>query len=54
MMWSWTTLIREISRTCLYLSKTKDIWENLHQTYSRAKDATQNFELTLKLISIKL
>ncbi|CAA7404069.1 unnamed protein product [Spirodela intermedia] len=53
MAWMWTTMIPEIRRTCLYLSRARAIWENLYQTYSRARDAAQLYELKLKTMTTR-
>lgn len=43
----------KIKRTSLYLSTTKVIRDNLHQTYYRARDVAQLYELKLKMINVR-
>ena len=43
----------EISDTCMFLAPTKDIWDAIQQTYSKARDATQVYEVKVKTIATK-
>ncbi|RVW34419.1 L-arabinokinase [Vitis vinifera] len=45
MSWLWNSMQPEISRTCMFLSRAKEIWESVYHTYSKVRDATQMFEL---------
>ncbi|CAA6669928.1 unnamed protein product [Spirodela intermedia] len=46
-------MIPEIRRTCLYLPTARAGWENFYQTYSRARDAAQPYELKLKMMTMR-
>ena len=39
MAWLWNYMTPEISDTCMFLATTKDIWDTIQQTYSKARDA---------------
>ena len=43
----------EISDTCMFLTTTKDIWDAVHQTYSKTLDATQVYEIKAKTKAAK-
>ena len=43
----------EISDTCMFLATTKDIWEAIQQTCSKARDAAQVYEVKVKTIVAK-
>ncbi|RVW76990.1 hypothetical protein CK203_036868 [Vitis vinifera] len=43
----------EISDTCMFLAPTKDIWDAIQQTYSKARDAAQVYEVKVKTIAAK-
>ncbi|KAJ1413324.1 hypothetical protein SESBI_19709 [Sesbania bispinosa] len=47
MAWLWNSMIPEISDTCMFLNSAKEIWDALEQTYSKAKDAAQVYEVKL-------
>jgi len=50
MTWLWNSMTPEISRNCMFCSITKDIWENLCQTYSMKKDTAACYEIEHKII----
>ncbi|RVW90229.1 hypothetical protein CK203_036786 [Vitis vinifera] len=39
MTWLWNSMMPEISDTCMFLTTAKDIWDAVHQAYSKALDA---------------
>ena len=43
----------EISDTCMFLATAKDIWEAIQQTYSKARDVAQVYEVMVKTIAAK-
>ena len=46
-------MTHEISNTCIFLATTKDIWDAIQQTYSKARDAAQVYEVKVKMIAAK-
>jgi len=46
-------MIPEISDTCMFLNSAKEIWEAIEQTYSKAKDVTQIYEVKVKIVGAK-
>ncbi|EXB36816.1 hypothetical protein L484_007878 [Morus notabilis] len=53
MAWLWNSMTPEISDTCMFLATAKDIWDAIQQTYSKAKDAAQVYEVKVKTIAGK-
>ena len=51
--WLWNSMIPEISDTCMFLATAKDIWDAIQQTYSKAKDAAQVYEVKVKTMAAK-
>jgi len=45
MAWLWNSMIPEITDTCMFLNSAKEIWNAMEQTYSKAKDATQIYDV---------
>ena len=45
MAWLWNSMTPEISDTCMFLAMAKDIWDAIQQTYSKARDAAQVYEV---------
>lgn len=45
MAWLWNSMIPEISDTCMFLATAKDDQDEIQQTYSKAKDAAQVYEV---------
>ena len=43
----------EISRTCMFLSTAKEIWESVCHTYSKVRDAAQMYELKTRIHNTK-
>ena len=41
----------EISDTCMFLATAKDIWDAIQQTYSKARNAVQVYEVKVKPIA---
>jgi len=41
-------MVLETSDTCMFLKLAKEIWEAGEQTYSKAKDATQIYDVKVK------
>ena len=48
MAWLWNSMTSEISDTVMFLTTAKDIWETIQQTYSKAWDAAQVYEVKVK------
>ncbi|CAA7410344.1 unnamed protein product [Spirodela intermedia] len=46
-------MILEISNTCMLLAIAKDIWDDIYQTYSRARDSAYIYELKMKMMTTK-
>ena len=53
MAWLWNSMTPEISDTCMFLATSKDIWDAIQQTYSKARDAAQVYEVKVKTIAAK-
>ena len=53
MAWLWNSMTPEISDTCMFLTTAKDIWDAIQQTYSKARDAAQVYEVKVKTIAAK-
>ena len=52
-MWLWNSMTPKISDTCMFLATTKDIWDAIQQTYSKARDVAQVYEVKVKTIAAK-
>lgn len=48
MAWLWNSMIPEITDTCMFLNSAKEIWNAMEQTYSKAKDAAQIYDVKVK------
>ncbi|XP_073221559.1 uncharacterized protein [Cicer arietinum] len=53
MAWLWNSMIPKISDTCMFLKSTKEIWETVEETYSKAKDAAQIYDVKVKTVAAK-
>lgn len=53
MAWLWNSMSPEISDTCMFLPTAKDIWDAVQQTYSKALDAAQVYEIKVKTVAAK-
>ena len=53
MAWLYNSMAPEISETCMFLATAKDIWDVIQQTYSKARDVAQVYEVKVKTIAIK-
>nr|KYP74174.1 hypothetical protein KK1_006842 [Cajanus cajan] len=53
MAWLWNSMVPEISDTCMFLKSAKEIWEAVEQTYSKAKDAAQIYDVKVKTVAAK-
>ncbi|XP_047179225.1 uncharacterized protein LOC124846055 [Vigna umbellata] len=53
MAWLWNSMVQEISDTCMFLTSTKAIWNATEQTYSKAKDTAQIYEVKVKTMATK-
>ena len=53
MAWLWNSMTPEINNTCMFLATTKDIWDAIQQTYSKARDVAQVYEAKVKTIAAK-
>ncbi|KAJ1421344.1 hypothetical protein SESBI_13778 [Sesbania bispinosa] len=54
MAWLWNSMIPEISYTCMFLNLEKEIWDSVEQTYAKAKDTAQVYEVKVKNLVAKL
>jgi len=46
-------MVLEVSDTCMFLKSTREIWEAVEQAYSKAKDATQIYDVKVKTVGAK-
>lgn len=46
-------MVLEISDTCMFLKLVKEIWEVVQQTYSKAKDVAQIYNVKVKSVVTK-
>ena len=53
MAWLRNSMTLEISDTCMFLVTTKDVWDAIQQTYSKARDSAQVYEVKVKTIAAK-
>ncbi|XP_057417850.1 uncharacterized protein LOC130712041 isoform X2 [Lotus japonicus] len=53
MAWLWNSMIPEITDTCMFLNSAKEIWNAMEQTYSKAKDAAQIYDVKVKTVAAK-
>ena len=53
MAWLRNSMTPEISNICMFLATAKDIWDAIQQTYSKARDAAQVYEVKVKTIAAK-
>ena len=49
----FNSMMPEISDTCMFLTTAKDIWDAVLQSYSKALDATQVYEIKVKIGATK-
>lgn len=54
MFWLWNSMTPKVSDTCMFLTTTKNIWDMVHQTYSKACDVAQIYEIKMKILATKL
>jgi hypothetical protein len=53
MGWLWSATAPEISDTCMFLNTAKEIWKGLEESYSKAKDAAQIYDVKVKTMAAK-
>jgi hypothetical protein len=53
MGWLWSAMAPEISDTCMFLNTAKEIWKALEESYSKAKDAAQIYDVKVKTMAAK-
>ena len=53
MAWLSNSMVLEITDTCMFLNSAMEIWNAMEQTYSKAKDAAQIYDVKLKTIAAK-
>ena len=53
MAWLWNSMTPEISDTCMFLARAKDILDAIQQTYSKSRDAAQVYKVKVKTIGTK-
>ena len=44
MSWLWNSMQVKISHTCMFLSMANEIWDAIHQTYLKVRDAAQIYQ----------
>ncbi|KAJ9543949.1 hypothetical protein OSB04_023656 [Centaurea solstitialis] len=49
----WNSMVPEISDTMMFMDNAKDIWNAVQETYSKAKDAAQLYEVKVKTMAAK-
>lgn len=49
----WNSMMPEISNTCMVLSNANDIYNAIQQTYAKARDTTQVYEIKVKTLATK-
>lgn len=50
MKWIWNSVTPEISKKYMFFPTARDLWDNVHQTYSMKQDTTC-YELKTKIFS---
>jgi len=50
MAWLWNSMVPEITDTYMFLNSAKEIRNAMEQTYSKAKDAAQIYDVKVKTI----
>ena len=53
MSWLWNSMLPEVSKTCMFLTILKKIWETICQTYSKIQDTALIYEIKTKITAIK-
>nr|KYP63994.1 hypothetical protein KK1_018581 [Cajanus cajan] len=53
MAWRWNSMIPKITDTCMFLNSAKEIWNAMEQTYSKAKDVAQIYDVKVKTMAAK-
>ena len=53
MSWLWGSMTEEISDNCMFLGIAKNIWKSLEESYSKAKDAAQIYDVKVKTMGAK-
>ena len=53
MAWLRNSMVPKISDTYMFLKSAKEIWEAVEQTYSKAKDAAQIYDVKVKTVAAK-
>ena len=53
MSWLWDLMDPAISDTCMFFITAMEIWDSIHQTYSKARDAAQVYEIKVKISATK-
>jgi len=46
--WLWNSMVPKISDTCMFLKLAKEIWEAMEQTYYKAKNIEQIYDVKVK------
>jgi len=53
MSWLWGSMTEEISGNCMFLGTAKNIWKSLEESYSKAKDDAQIYDVKVKTMGAK-
>ena len=53
MSWLWDSVDPAISDTYMFLTTAKEIWDSIRQTYSKARDVAQVYEIKVKTSATK-
>ena len=51
MAWLWNSMTFKISDTSMFSATARDIWDAIQQTYSKARDVAQVYEVKVKTIA---
>ena len=49
MSWLWNSMLLEVSGTCMFLTRAREIWETVRQTYSKMQDVALIYEIKTKI-----
>ncbi|KAL6345553.1 hypothetical protein AAG906_017280 [Vitis piasezkii] len=49
MSWLWNSMLLDVSGTCMFLTRAREIWETVRQTYSKMQDVALIYEIKTKI-----
>ena len=53
MIMLWNSMLPEVSKNCMFLTTTREIWETVCQTYSKMHDASFIYNVKTRIKTIK-